>query len=107
MLYRESLTCFEKTGSQRNLAFALEGLARLFSEEGQPRRAAQLLGAGERLREASGCPITPADRGAYEAHVAAVRTALGEKAFVAAWAEGRAMAVDQAIACALGGAEQP
>ena len=77
------------------------GLARVFSEEGQAKRAAQLLGAGERLREASGCPIAPADRGAYDAHVTAVRTALGEEAFARAWAEGRAMALEEAIRFAL------
>jgi predicted ATPase/class 3 adenylate cyclase len=100
-LYRESLICFEKTSSKRNLAFALEGLAWLVSEEGRSERAAQLLGAAELLREASGCPIAPSDRGAYDGLVAAVRTSLGGEAFAAMWAEGRAMTPDQATAYAL------
>ena len=38
-------------------------------------------------------------------YVTAVRTALGEKAFAAAWAEGRAMSLEDAIQYALDGAD--
>ena len=37
----------------------------------------------------------------YDCHVAALRSSLGETAFAKAWAEGRAMTLDQAIAYAL------
>jgi hypothetical protein len=37
----------------------------------------------------------------YDRSVTAARTRLGEDAFVAAWKEGRAMSMEQAIAAAL------
>ena len=45
--------------------------------------------------------LAPADRADHDRDVAAVRAALGEAAFAAAWAEGRAMTMEQAIAEAL------
>jgi hypothetical protein len=41
----------------------------------------------------------------YERTVAEGRTALGEAAFAAAWTEGRAMSLEEAIACALEGSD--
>ena len=73
----------------------------MISKEGRPRRAAQLLASAELLREAIGCPNSPAHVAAYDADVAAVRTALGEEAFTRAWAAGREMATEEAIRCAL------
>jgi hypothetical protein len=65
---------------------------------GQPVRAAQLFGAAEGLRARIGALGQPSERAVYEESVASVRAALGENAFSAAWAEGRAMTLEQAIA---------
>ena len=67
----------------------------------QPERAARLFGAAEGLREVMGAPLPPADRAGRDRSVAAVRSALGEEAFAAAWAEGRAMSLEAAVAFAL------
>jgi non-specific serine/threonine protein kinase len=48
--------------------------------------------------------MEPVDRDAHERRLAALRTALGEAAFAAAWAEGQAMPLEQVIAAALGAA---
>ena len=64
-------------------------------------RAARLLGAATGQFEAIGAAMWPADRLEYERTVAAARAALSEEVFAAAWAEGRAMTLDQAIAYAL------
>jgi hypothetical protein len=57
------------------------------------------------MREAgiseAGAPLAPVYRAEYEQHVAAVRGALGETAFVAAWVEGRAMPLEQVVRYAL------
>jgi hypothetical protein len=63
--------------------------------------AARLFGAAEALRAAIGSPIPPIERAEYERAVAASRTALGEAAFAAAWAEGRAMTLERAVEFAL------
>jgi DNA-binding CsgD family transcriptional regulator len=44
-----------------------------------------------------GTPISPAYRADYERSVATARTQLGEQAFAAAWAEGRAMTMEQVV----------
>ena len=67
----------------------------------EPERAARLWGAAERLRQAIGCRTAPAARATYERAMAVVRAQLGDDAFAAAWAEGQAMTLEQAIAEAL------
>jgi non-specific serine/threonine protein kinase len=68
---------------------------------GQPRRAAQLLGAAEALRETSGALVAAVDLSRYAALVTQVRGQLRDDTFAAAWREGREMAIDQAINLAL------
>jgi hypothetical protein len=68
---------------------------------GQPERAARLFGAAARLRTAIGAPLAPAFRPAYDQHVAAAKTALGEERSALLWEEGRVMTLSQALAFAL------
>jgi hypothetical protein len=84
------------------VAECLEILAAVEAVRGRSTLAARLFGAVEALREAIGVATTPIFRPSYEQFVAAVRVQLGEKNFVAAWAEGWAMPLEQAIADALG-----
>ncbi|HET9224669.1 MAG TPA: hypothetical protein VFO07_19305, partial [Roseiflexaceae bacterium] len=70
---------------------------------GQATRAAQLLGAADGLRAASGVLRPPGERAPYERIVAGVRAQLDEATFAAAWATGQTMALDQATALALAG----
>ena len=60
--------------------------------------AAQLWGASEALRDACGIPIPRIELADYERSVSATRVHLGEKAFAAAWADGRSMTPEQALA---------
>jgi hypothetical protein len=76
-------------------------LAAVAVGQAQPERAAHLFGAAEGLRAAMGAPLPPADRTEHDRSVAAVRSALGEEAFAAAWAEGRALTLEAAITLAL------
>jgi hypothetical protein len=99
--FAESLTICSKLGLQGNSASCLEGLAGVHGVGGEPKRAARLLGAAEAVRTAINEPMPPGDRAEYERFVAAARAALDEKTFAAAWAEGRAMPLEQAIELAL------
>jgi hypothetical protein len=49
-------------------------------------------------REALGAPLWPIDRPAYERDLTALRAALGEETFAAAWASGRGATLEQALA---------
>ena len=67
-------------------------------------RCPRLLGAAEGLRDALGTPLPPVDRVDRDRSLAAARAVLGEAAFAAASAEGRAMEPEQAVRIALEGA---
>ena len=82
----------------------LAGLAGSCGSTGDAGRAARLFGAAHALRESVGIPLRPIARPEYERDVAAVRTRLDEASWQAAWAEGQAMTLEQAIAYALEGA---
>jgi DNA-binding CsgD family transcriptional regulator len=98
--YEEGLLLARKLDSKGNVASCLEGLARVRAAQGQGELAlsARLWGAAEALREAIGAPLPPVYRRDYERSVTAARTHLGEKAFAAAWSQGRTMTPEQALA---------
>jgi predicted ATPase/class 3 adenylate cyclase len=99
--YAESLALAVSIGAQRMFAECLEGLAMLAATTGQPDRGARFYGAADVARQAIGTPVTPGDHPTYDRMVDSVRTVLGEKAFAAAWAAGRAQPLEAVIAEAL------
>ena len=68
---------------------------------GKTLRAAKLYAAAEALRERFGMRIRIIDRSDHKQNLGNLRTALSKTAFDAAWAEGRAMTLEQAIEYAL------
>jgi non-specific serine/threonine protein kinase len=100
-LLRESLSLSRDIGAQDVVAVGLGDLAAVVVALGQPLRGARLGGTAEALREALGVPLAPAARSDQDQAVRALRSTLGEEAFAAAWAEGRAMPLEEAIALAL------
>ena len=66
-----------------------------------PERAACLLGAAQRLRADLGAPVPRVDLPLVDAHTTALRAALGADAFAAAFAAGRTLRFEDAIALAL------
>jgi hypothetical protein len=97
-LLREGLSLQLEQGNRMDAAFALEALAILAAAQQQPRKAARLWGAAEALREAINAPLPAAYQRDYEPYLAEARAGLGEAAYTAAWAEGRAMPLEQALA---------
>jgi predicted ATPase/DNA-binding CsgD family transcriptional regulator len=98
-LYQESLTmAAEGLSGNGMIASCLKGLASVVAAQGELAWAGRLWGAAEALREVMGTPIPPVYRAEYERAIAAARAQLGEPAFATAWAEGRAMTPEQALA---------
>ena len=99
-LLKESLTLLRDLGDKLSTSRNLECLAVVVSAQGNHGLAARLFGAGEALREAIGAPVLfyLID---YDGAVSATRDALGVEAFMAAWDEGRAMTLEEAIIHAL------
>src|SRR4051794_9164448 len=65
------------------------------------RRTLRLLGAAEAYCETVGLRSPVGEPDQYTETVTAGRAALGEAAFAAAWAEGRSMSLEEALAYAL------
>ena len=105
-LYKESLGIAREAGDKELVASGLEGLAGVVAAQDNPAWAVRLWGAAESLRQALSMPLPPVERATYEHSVATARTQLGEKAFAIAWAQGRTMTPEQALA-AQGAAEMP
>jgi predicted ATPase/class 3 adenylate cyclase len=84
--------------SFNDIAPALESLAAVVAAQGEPTWAARLWGRAEAQRETISWPLPPLYRADYEHAVALTRTQLDEPSFAAAWAEGRAMTLEQVFA---------
>jgi tetratricopeptide (TPR) repeat protein len=80
-----------------SLVECIEGLAAAALAEGRAAEAGPLLGCAAAAREAMGTPLPPIARLPHERQVDAVRAALGDAAFAAAWEQGQGMTLDQAI----------
>jgi predicted ATPase/class 3 adenylate cyclase/DNA-binding CsgD family transcriptional regulator len=78
----------------------LECLGTLAGEAGSHREAARLFGAAHVIRQRMGAVRFKVWDAGYEASVAALRDAMGEKDFDSAWAEGAALSTEEAIAYA-------
>jgi len=100
-LYREALDDLSQLGDRWLVARALAGLAGLAQLEGSHADAARLFGAADALREATATFEIPTIRPDLDRDLAKVRAAMGEGAFGAAWAEGHAMTLEQAVDYAL------
>ena len=79
----------------------LEGLAQAASARGHCEHAARLFGAAEAQREIVGQRYEPVDQASHDQWVVPTRAALGDTHFAAAWAEGRALTLDQSVEYAL------
>jgi hypothetical protein len=75
----------------------LEDLASLLSEHGRPSDAARLFGASEALLELIGKPLSRAQREPRDRGVTVLKQRLDPESLGTAWAEGRAMTLEQAI----------
>ncbi|BBL80218.1 LuxR family transcriptional regulator [Rubrobacter xylanophilus] len=92
-----------KVRDKMGLVYSLLGLAGIAAARGRPARAARLWGASEALREETGLRLAFFLRCHYdyERLVAGARSRLGEIAWSATWAEGRAMSLEEVIEYAL------
>lgn len=86
--------------------YTLEGFARLAAAEGQARHALRLGGATAALRQTYGVSIGPSRQAASRRALRPAWRALDEEEARAAWNEGRAMTLEEALALALEDAEK-
>jgi predicted ATPase/DNA-binding XRE family transcriptional regulator len=101
-LLSEALRTMVEMGGAPMLPSALDCVAHVAMDAGETTRAVQLAGAASRLRDVSGTRSYPLAARSRERWLATAKGALGEAAFDAAWAAGRAMPRHEAIDAALG-----
>jgi tetratricopeptide (TPR) repeat protein len=100
-VFTEGLRLSSEAGFRVTVFECLRGLGGACSGSKLDARAVRLFGAAEALREAIGHQPAPQDQADYDGRLAATRSRLELVAFEAAWAEGRAMTLEQAIEYAL------
>jgi predicted ATPase/class 3 adenylate cyclase/DNA-binding CsgD family transcriptional regulator len=103
---QDALTCAAEIVANLSAPDILECLGTLAAEAGSHREAARLLGAAHGIRQGIGAVRFKVWDARYETSVASVRNAMGEADFDAAWTEGAAMSIDEAIAYAQRGRGQ-
>lgn len=97
LLYRESLKLFRELDHKRGIARLLECFASSTAAQDQAERSLRLAGAAAALRHRIGAPLTPAEQTKLDAGLDAARKSLVNDAGVAAWLEGWALPIDQAV----------
>jgi non-specific serine/threonine protein kinase len=101
-IIREVIARLLELENTRHLPHDLALMAGPVAAQGNPQKAARLLGASEALLEAMGLCLQAGDQFEIERYVAAAREQLDRATFEAAWSEGRAMSLEEAVAYALG-----
>ena len=107
--FQRAKTLFQKSyalqllvGRREEYANTLTGMAGIIAAQREPERAVILLSAADALLEAMGATMYPAEKMDYERILDSVRAQLDDARFQNAWAEGRKMTLEQAVANALG-----
>ncbi|KZB86287.1 BTAD domain-containing putative transcriptional regulator [Amycolatopsis regifaucium] len=96
-LQLDGLAIARHSEDPRAIALGLEGLAGAEAAAGEYHRAARLLGAAAASRESAGAPLPKGERGDVDRITGALVAALGENAFSAEVALGKATPVDRLV----------
>jgi predicted ATPase len=96
MMLKEAIALSREAEDPRILASALEGIAAT-APEASPERSVRVLGAAAAVRERLGAAVPASERAEHDRAMVATRGALGELAFAAAWAAGRALPLENAV----------
>jgi hypothetical protein len=99
---KESLVLFQELGNKVDMAECFQALAWLARIQGQAGRTTRLWAVAGALSESIGIPaLSAVNQVAHTEDMAFARDHLSEAALAAAWAEGQAMSLAEAVAYAL------
>jgi predicted ATPase/class 3 adenylate cyclase len=105
-LLAEALPLSRQRGGHDTLVACLGGLACVAASAGDAEPAARLVAAADAWRETHGVLLPETQQSECQRTIATLREQLGEPAFVTAYADGRILTVDAAVALALDLAER-
>ena len=103
-LSHEAFALTIEVDHQPHIPAAIAAAAAVSMAEGNPDRAARLIGASHAMFEAHGFTPRPSDMPDISRTMSMVQHALGSASFEAAWAEGQEMSMEKTIDYALSGA---
>ena len=98
---KEAVRIQDRIGHRWGMATSLESLAWTAGSSGRPERAALLLGASAAVWHELGVALVPYWQAYHEGCETAARAGLGEGRYRSCWADGHALAREQAVAAAL------
>jgi predicted ATPase/class 3 adenylate cyclase len=96
----EALNLYGERGDRRGMAECVAGLAVLAADR-DPFHAAQMLAAATVAAEALGSHLSSSNQGEYDRALSSIHTHLDTDGFQKAWEKGRAMTLEDAVACAI------
>ncbi|HEY7063391.1 MAG TPA: tetratricopeptide repeat protein [Chloroflexota bacterium] len=100
-LVAEALRLGPALDELRATVSCIRAAMQISSEHAPAEMLARLLGALDVLFARLSFPLSPRQQASHAKYVAAVRAALGEEAFAAAWADGRALTLEESVTEAL------
>jgi predicted ATPase/DNA-binding CsgD family transcriptional regulator len=100
-LAREAVVCKHAVDDRNGLAMVFETLASMAGDLGRHERAAILLGLAQRVRDSSSLTLIELHREQHERTVLIIVRGIGQKAFDAAYAGGRAMTIGEGVVFAV------
>jgi DNA-binding CsgD family transcriptional regulator len=100
-MFHETLSLAVAKGARGFIIDAIEGLARVAALVDRPEESARLLGAAEAMREALVFPLSPTETAYMAPTLQTLREQLEPALLVSAWAAGRGLSQDDAVATAL------
>ncbi len=95
--YRDSVSIASEFGNLHHVAVALDGLAAVALDRGEPAKAARLGGASEGLRDRCGAQLQLLEQRLHDDYVAKLGAALEVDEFALAWDAGRTGSIDEVI----------
>jgi predicted ATPase/DNA-binding CsgD family transcriptional regulator len=96
--YRDGLALAESSDDRMRMGRSVGGAAGLAAAGGDPLLAARLFGAAAAQRDDEQVQLKPSIQAELDRLTARVRDDVGEAPFAAAWAEGRALRLEEAVA---------
>jgi predicted ATPase/DNA-binding SARP family transcriptional activator len=99
--FTDGLALSRELGYRYGIAMNLAGMAGVAAVDRHPERSARLFGAAEAVFDAMGQVVEPVDRAEYDRNREIAHAQLDAATFAAAWSEGQAMTLDDAVAYAL------
>jgi hypothetical protein len=105
LYYQKALIPYQTGNTRIGVLFTVEGFAALAVVEHQWEKAVRLLAWATKVREDNKELRPPVEQASVERELAAIQGHITDTEFTRLADEGRAMTMDQAIACAFGGSD--